>query len=259
MKLAMAQMQMTGCVSENLKESIRYMEQAGEAGADLILFPEVQLSPFFAQEEKQDASAWLMKPDGPELEAISDACRRLHLWASPNVYLELEGRPYDASFLINPEGETVGLTRMVHIFQAEHFYEQDYYTPSPDRFPVYDTPFGKIGIVVCFDRHIPTSIRSCAKQGAELILIPTANLTTEPLELFSWEIRVQSFQNQCYIAMCNRVGEEKELIFAGESLVATPEGNLLYQSGSWEGLCLVDIPVQKVLEIRAKKNWLQFD
>ena len=128
-----------------------------------------------------------------------------------------------------------------------------------DGFCVYDTPFGKIGIVICFDRHIPTGIRACAKRGAELILIPTANLLSEPMELFEWEIRVQAFQNLSYIAMCNRVGREDRLVFSGESLVASPDGRIVYKADEKEQLCLIDIPLWKVNNEREKRNWLQFD
>ncbi|MGN0659312.1 MAG: carbon-nitrogen hydrolase family protein [Emergencia sp.] len=259
MKLAMAQMRMIEDMERNLKESVRYMKAAKKAGADLILFPEVQLSPFFAQKEKQDASRWLVNLDGPEIGLLRETCRKLELWASPNVYLNMNGRNYDASLMIDSRGEIAGVSRMVHIFQAKHFYERDYYTPSPDGLHVYDTPFGKIGIVICFDRHVPTSIRACAGKGAELILVPTANLTEEPMELFAWEIRVQAFQNQCCIAMCNRVGKEGNLTFAGESLAAAPDGSLLYAADEEEQLCLAEIPVETVMACRKDRDWLQFE
>ena len=67
--------------------------------------------------------------------------------------------------MIDSNGGLVGVSKMVNVYQANKFYEQDYYTPSEDGFKVYDTPFGKIGIVICFDRHLPEGIRSCAKQG----------------------------------------------------------------------------------------------
>ena len=86
--------------------------------------------------------------------------------------------------------------------------ECDYYTPSEEGFQVFTTEFGKIGIVICFDRHLPESIRSCAAQGADLVIVPTANTKAEPLEMFEWEMRVQAYQNQTFVAMCNRVGKE---------------------------------------------------
>ncbi len=119
-------------------------------------------------------------------------CHKKRIMASPNLYLETNEKAYDASLFIDRTGEILGISKMVHIMQSPYFYEQDYYTPSDDGFKVYDTPEGKIGVVICFDRHLPESIRSCVALGADLILIPTANIDGEPLDLFEWEIRVQA-------------------------------------------------------------------
>lgn len=256
MKLAMAQMRMGTCIKDNLQQTLAYMEEAKAADANLIFFPEVQLCPFFPQYERADANKWLMRKDGPELAAIQDACRKLHLFASPNVYLSENGKRFDASLMIDDQGKILGVSKMVHIAQAQYFYEQNYYTPSDTGFQVYNTPFGRIGIVICFDRHLPDGIRSCAAQGAELIIIPTANITEEDLELFAWEVRVQAFQNTVFVAMCNRVGPEGEIIFAGQSLLATPSGELLFRASDEAGLLLVDVPLDIVPQVRAARPWL---
>ena len=256
MKLALAQMRMTTSVEENLVKPLRVIEQAGDAGADLVFFPEVQLSLFFPQYEKRDAERWVMSADGSEITAIRDACRRSRIYASPNIYLKQGEKRYDASLMIDTDGRVLGVSKMVHIAQAKFFYEQDYYTPSDDGFKVYDTPFGKIGIVICFDRHLPDGIRSCAKQGAELVIIPTANILGEPLELFEWEVRVQAFQNTVFAAMCNRVGSEGELVFAGQSLLATPDGSLQFKASGEEGLFLLDVPLEEARQARISRPWL---
>lgn len=259
MRLAMVQMHMEEDMRKNLETTLCRMREAQEAGADLILFPEIQLSPFFPKYPGMDVSRWVLTLDSPEVKAIYEACRELSLWASPNLYLEINGKRYDTSLMIDDRGEICGISKMVHIYQAESFYECDYYTPSEDGFRVFDTPFGKIGIVICFDRHIPTSIRSCAKQGAELVLIPTANLVSEPTELFAWEVRVQAYQNTVFIAMCNRVGAEDDLTFAGQSLIAAPDGSLLYQAGAAEELSCVDIPLEGNELGGERRGWLAFD
>lgn len=256
MRLAMAQMRMGASIGENLAKTIQFMEQAAMAHADLIFFPEIQLSPFFPQYERRDASPWAVTLDGPEITAIRNTCRELHLFTSPNLYLELDGKRYDASLMIGAEGEILGISKMVHISQSRYFYEQDYYTPAEDGFKVYDTPFGKIGIVICFDRHLPDGIRSCAMQGAGLVLIPTANILGEPLEMFSWEIRVQAFQNTVFTAMCNRVGVEDAMDFAGQSLLAGPDGDLLYLAGDREELLLLDVPLDEAARARVARPWL---
>lgn len=254
----MAQMAMGDTVGENVETALRCMERAKAAGADLIFFPEVQFSPFFPRYSGRDASRWRMTVDSPAVLALREQCRRLELWASPNLYL-LEGEVcYDASLLIDHRGEIVGTSKMVHIAQARNFYEQEYYAPSQEGFRVWDTPFGRIGIVICFDRHVPESIRSCARQGAELVLVPTANLTEEPMELFAWEIQVQAFQNTVFVAMCNRVGSEGAVTFAGESLVAAPEGTLLLRADGAERLLTADIPLERVQAVREQRPWLAF-
>lgn len=256
MKLAMTQMAMSGSIQENLDKTLLAIRRAGEAGSDLIFFPEIQLTPFFPQYEKRDAGPWVMTPDGPEVTAIRNACREAHIYASPNLYLELDGKRYDASLMIGADGEILGISKMVHISQSRYFYEQDYYTPSDGGFKVYDTPFGKIGIMICFDRHLPDGIRSCARQGAELVLIPTANIEGEPLELFAWEVRIQAFQSTVFAAMCNRVGTEDAMTFAGQSMLAAPNGELLYLGGSSEELPVLNVPLEQASRERTARPWL---
>jgi predicted amidohydrolase len=256
MKLAMVQMSVSSDIEENLAKTLNYMEQAAKAGAEFIFFPEVQLSPFFPQYEKRDATPWLMQPEGKEVQAIKAKCKELGIYASPNVYLELNGQRYDSSLVIDSQGQLLGISKMVHIAQAQYFYEQDYYTPSDDGFKVYDTPFGKVGVVICFDRHLPDGIRSCASQGAQLVIIPTANIQGEPMELFQWEVQVQAFQNTCCVAMCNRVGAEGALTFAGESLLAGPKGELLYKTDDKEQLIVVDVPMDYAAAEQKARPWL---
>ncbi len=141
--------------------------------------------------------------------------------------------------------------------QAENFYEKDYYTPSPEGFKAYDTPYGKVGIVICFDRHLPESIRTCTLLGAQLIIVPTANLTTEPLQMFEWEMRVQAMQNNVFIAMCNRVGREDKLTFAGESLVIDPDGNVIVKADMREQIVRVEIDLKDSIKSRQNRPYIK--
>ncbi|MER2183933.1 MAG: carbon-nitrogen hydrolase family protein, partial [Clostridia bacterium] len=143
------------------------------------------------------------------------------------------------------------------IAQCPCFYEQDYYTPSEEGFQVFDTPIGKIGIVVCFDRHYPESIRTEALRGADLILIPTANTADEPSALFQWEIKIQAFQNSVFAAMCNRVGREDGMLFSGESIVAGPGGETLALAGNGEELLLCEVEPEQARALRERKPYTQ--
>ncbi len=256
MRLAMAQIRMSGDVEENLEKSLRFMRSAKENGAELIFFPEIQLSPFFPQYEGRDAERYALTLDDPAVLALRDTCREIGIFASPNIYLSENGKYYDASLLIDDRGELLGVSKMVHIAQAEQFYEQDYYTPSEEGFIVYDTSIGKIGIVICFDRHYPESIRTSALRGADLVVVPTANTKSEPMELFAWEIKIPAFQNSTNILMVNRVGLEDEMDFAGETLYAGPSGETIYIADDQERLIIEEMDLDAAREMREKKPYV---
>ncbi len=254
MKLAMAQMRMTDSMEENLRASLEMCKAA--RGCDLLFFPEIQLTPFFPQYEKRNAGRYVLTPDSAEIRALREAARENGYYMSPNVYLELSGRRYDTSLWIDPHGELIGCAEMVHIAQAEQFYEQDYYTPSPDGFKVFDTPFGRVGIVICFDRHLPESIRTCALMGAQLVIIPTANTEAEPMEMFEWEVRVQAMQNQVFVAMCNRVGLEGGMDFAGQSIVVHPSGDVMVKADNAQRLVTCDIDLSESERWRKRRPYI---
>lgn len=173
-----------GDLTQEWQKSVKLIAEAADKGADLVCFQEIQLSPFFPQYPHKDVKKYMVSLDSDYVKGIQVACRDCQIFASPNFYIEEKGRRYDMSLLVDDRGEIIGRQKMVHVAQCEQFYEQDYYEPSEEGFDVFDTKFGKIGIVVCFDRHYPESIRTEALRGAELIIIPTANTKSEPSELF---------------------------------------------------------------------------
>lgn len=257
MRIALAQMKNAGTIKENLDKSIEFIKEASENNADLILFPEVQFTEFFPQYKGHDVTQYLLQLDSKEVKMFQFASKKYSIISVPNIYLEEEGKPYDASLMIGKDGEIIGIQKMVHIAQAEQFYEQDYYAPSNEGFKVFDTEYGKIGIVVCFDRHYPESIRTEALMGADLILIPTVNTKAEPSEMFEWELRVQAFHNSVSIAMCNRVGHEGEMNFSGESIVVDPNGEALKKAGDQEEIIYVDLDLSDSKKIRENRPYTQ--
>lgn len=245
MKIALAQMKMALSIQENLEKSLQLIETAAQNQADLIFFPELQLYPFFPQYEKLNCEQYLLSVEEAPIQQIIKKAKEKQIIVSPNIYLSNHQFHYDASLFINAAGEIQGISKMVHIVQGQNFYEQDYYSPADDGFKVYDTPFGKIGIVICFDRHLPESIRTCAAKGADLILIPTANVKGEPLDMFEWELRIQAMHSSVFIAMCNRVGTEGKMEFIGQSIVIDPHGNILCKANNEENLLFAEVDLKK--------------
>ena len=108
MKVALAQMKMSPHMEENFLRTLDLISAAADNGADLICFPEVQLSPFFAQYKGRDASCWGITEDSRYVQEICAICRECRIYAVPNFYLEEKGRRYDMSLLINADGNVIG-------------------------------------------------------------------------------------------------------------------------------------------------------
>ena len=243
MKIAMAQMKMSANYNKNLKRSIEYINQAKDC--DLLFFPEVQLSPFFAQyrstELPLNIENYITELNGEEITIFRQLAKENEMYISPNFYVNDCGCKYDMSLMIDCDGQILGKSKMVNVENNKNFYEKDYYTPSEDGYKVYQTPLGNIGIVICYDRHFPESVKSCAKQSADLVIIPTANTLEEDMPFFEKEIQTLASENKVIIAMCNRVGAEDKMHFAGQSLIASPQGKTLLKADDREQLIIFEI------------------
>jgi predicted amidohydrolase len=256
MKVALAQMQMSDDMTQNLKKSLSLMLKAAQNQCDLICFPEIQLTKFFPQYPGRDAGHLALSLDHEYIRDIQSAAGESHLVTVPNIYLKSGSAIYDASPVINNDGQLLGVSKMVHIVQWPLFYEQDYYEPSDDGFIVYDTAAGKIGVVICFDRHYPESMRTCAIKGAQLIVIPTAIIKGEPLTEFEWELRLAAKHNGVFIALCNRVGSEDQMHFTGHSMIIAPDGEIIARAGMTETLLMADLDYSRIEKSRKERPYL---
>lgn len=252
MKIALAQMSMVENQSENITKTFQFTDQAVQANVDLLFFPELQFSPFFPQYRKHNIEPYVLSTDDLLFKKISNISLNNDMIISPNTVITENQHVYDASLFYNGALGLQGVSKMVHIMQSPNFYEQDYYTPSDGGFNVFNTKFGKVGIVICFDRHFPESIRSCALKGANLILIPTANIDGEDQRYFEWELRVQARQNSVYIALCNRVGHEGKVLFIGKSMIIDPTGQIITSADDQEKLLIhsIDLSISKNYQLQ---------
>ena len=257
MRIALAQQHASPDRDENLDRALRAMERALDAGADLVVFSELAIDRFFPQHEAAEAAAVVAEPiPGPTADRISRKARELSLVTVFNMYEAAgDGRRFDSSPVFDGDGTLLGITRMVHITDYACFHERAYYAPGDCGAPVYDTSVGRIGVAICYDRHYPEYMRSLGAQGAELVVIPQAGSVGEwPEGLYEAEVRVAAFQNGYFAALCNRVGEEEKLTFAGESFVVDPEGRVLARGKPLEDdLVVADLDLGECAESTARR------
>ena len=229
MRIALVQQRATADKVENVARGIRAFEIAARAGAAVVAFAELAFEPFYPQCPVGPASRSHAEPvPGPVTDAFSAKAREFGVVALVNLFERDGGRTFDCSPVIDADGTLLGRTRMIHITEYACFHEQGYYTPGDTGAPVYRTKAGMIGIAICYDRHYPEYMRALALGGADLVVVPQAGSVGEwPEGLYEGEMRVAAFQNGYYVALCNRVGSEEKLTFAGESFVCGPDGTVV--------------------------------
>ena len=258
MKIALAQLSASADRAANLTRALEAMDRATAEGAKLIAFPELAIDRFFPQYENANEAALAAEPiPGPTSDRIAEKAREHGLVTVFNMYeCEIEtGRCFDSSPVIDADGSLLGVTRMVHITDYAWFHEQAYYHPGDRGAPVYQTAAGRIGVAICYDRHYPEYMRALGVGGAELVVIPQAGAVGEwPEGLYEAEVLTAAFQNGYFAALCNRVGPEEHVTFAGESFVVGPDGTMLGQARSEEeDMLVVDIDLARCAESHARK------
>ena len=174
---------------------------------------------------------------------------------APIYEREMAGVYYNSAAVLGPDGELIGVYRKMHIPHSDDYIEKYYFKPGNLGFPVFDTPFGKIGVLICYDRHFPEGARALGLAGAEILLIPVASPRPTASEVFVKELMGMAIANQYFVAAVNRVGVELKEEFYGTSLVCDPRGNIIAQAGNQEDEVLVtEIDLAQVEATR--NNWL---
>jgi N-carbamoylputrescine amidase len=224
------------------------VREAAADGAGLVLFAELAFTRFLPQYPAAGDVRELAEPiPGPTTDRLSALARELGVVIVPNLFERDGDRAFDTSPVIDADGALVGRTRMVHVPEYPCFHERQYYTPGDGWAPVFDTAAGRIGVAICYDRHYPEYMRALGLAGADLVLVPQAGLVDEwPAGLFEAELQVPAVQNGYFVALCNRVGREDQLDFAGESFVCGPEGRVRARAPRGEdALLLADVDLSE--------------
>ena len=223
-----------GNVAANLDTILR---QVTDVDADLVLFPECALTGY-GFDSAEAAVGVAESIPGPSTELIARACRDQDKWA---IFGMLERDPatgalYNSAAVIGP-GVVAGAYRKNHL----PFLGVDRFTAKGDRgFPVYRTPFGTIGVLICYDLAFPEAARVLKLQGAQLLCVPT-NWPEAATISCDYAPFVRAHENHVHVATANRVGEESGFRFPGRSRIIDCTGNLLSAAGDGKSLLSAEL------------------
>ena len=260
MKIALIQQSASENKQLNLNRGLEATRTAAADGANIVCFAELAFEPFYPQLPAGEDFANLAEPiPGPITERFCDLAADLGIVVILNLFERNGDKTFDSSPVIDADGKLLGVTRMIHITDYDCFHEKGYYTPGDNGAPVFDTRFGKIGVAICYDRHYPEYMRAMAVAGAELVVIPQAGSVGEwPDGLYEAELRVAAFQNGYFTALCNRVGAEPKLTFAGESFVCDPMGNVIARAEQGiDEILMCDLDLNEIESSHARQLFLR--
>ena len=224
-------------VAANLAATCDRIRAAAAAGAQIICTQELCTTTYFCR--SQDPALFdLAEPiPGPSTEVFAALAAELGVVIVAALFeRRAAGVYHNSAAVIDADGSYLGKYRKMHIPQDPGFEEKFYFTPGDLGYPVWETRFGKIAVLICWDQWYPEAARLAALGGAEIVFYPTAIgwLAEEKAALgkaqhTAWETvqRGHAVANGCYVASVNRTGTEGDTEFWGQSFVADFYGQII--------------------------------
>jgi N-carbamoylputrescine amidase len=253
---------------ENLAKAEWRIREAAGKGAQIICLQELFRSQYFCREEDARLFDLAESIPGPTTEALAGRARELKVVIIASLFeRRAAGVYHNTAAVIDADGSLLGIYRKMHIPDDPLYFEKFYFTPGDLGFRTFDTRFGRIATLVCWDQWYPEAARIAALGGAEVLFYPTA-IGWHPSEKAqygaaqhdAWRTiqRSHAIANGIYVAVANRVGFEgppdRGLEFWGASFVADPFGQMLAEAAhDREETLIVECDRRRIDEVR--RNW----
>lgn len=252
-KIAQIQTHINQSRQKNLENMEEKLERVMQQRPDIVTFGEMITCPYATGNfpiyaEKEGEESW---------QTFQRLARKYHIYLSAGTIPEVDkdGRVYNTAYVFDREGNQIAKHRKVHLFDiavsgGQRFRESETLTPG-DKFTVFDTEFGKMGICICFDLRFPELSRLMVDAGANVIFVPAAfNLTTGPAH---WEtlFRSRALDNQCYMVGTSDARDvTADYISWGHSILVSPWGDIIAQMNEEENFMVHEIDLEYVTKVR---------
>ncbi len=256
----------------------RAIREAAGRGAQVVCLQELFDAPYFCKVSDAERFDLAEPIPGPTVERMQALARELSVAiVVPLFERRAPGLYHNAAAVVDADGALLGVYRKMHIPDDPLYYEKYYFTPgeiyqhgeSAERtgFRTFDTRFGRIGVLICWDQWYPEAARITALMGAQVLLYPTA-IGWHPREKAEWGVsqaeawrtiqRAHAIANGVYVAAANRVGFEPEpgtdgIEFFGHSFVCDPFGRVIAEVGTDPAVLVAEVDPAEVEDTR--RNW----
>jgi N-carbamoylputrescine amidase len=254
----------TSCSADpkaNLRKTLAAVGRAANKGAQIICTQELFRSQYFCQTEDHENFKLAEPIPGPTTREFQKLAKKHKVVIIASLFEKrASGVYHNTAVIIDADGSLLGKYRKMHIPDDPLYYEKFYFTPGDIGFRAWQTRYGKIGTLICWDQWYPEAARLTAMQGAEILFYPTAigwhpseKATQGKQQHSAWETiqRAHAIANGCYVVVPNRIGREKlsgdGIEFWGQSFVAGTSGEILAKaSADREEILIVKLNLAKV-------------
>jgi agmatine deiminase len=265
-RIGLLQFAMTSDMEQNLHHAIKLIESAAKQGAQITCLPELFRTPYFCTAEKCERD-YTEQDLNSLTETLSNvAAKNKVVLVAGSIYEHNRDsdKKFNTSLVFNSDGKLLGHYRKTHIPHDPAFYERNYFAEGDTGFKVFNTAYGKIAVLICYDQWFPEAARCCALAGAEIIFYPTAIGTVKGIaqDEGNWQEAWESVQrghavaNNVVVAAVNRVGTEGDSTFWGGSFCYTGFGTLLGRAGDKEQILIIDADLS--ISRNAREGWRFF-
>ncbi len=238
--------------NENLRLAVEKIEEAASKNVDIVVLPEMFSCPYKAS----NFPVYAQKDGEYNWKVLSETAKKNNIYLVAGSMPERDGdKVYNTSYVFDRSGKQIGKHRKMHLFDCDvpggvTFHESETLTGGDD-ITVFETEFGKMGLMICFDIRFPELSRLMALRGAKMIIVPAAfNLTSGPRW---WDImfRTRATDNQVFMAGCSPARDENGCYVAwGHSLVVDPFGKILNQLDEKEAILYQELDLSEIETFR---------
>ena len=252
-KIAAIQMSTVADKMENVRTVKAYLEKIKDENPDFVILPEMFCCPY----QTENFPIYAEKEGGPVWQQLSGDAKQygIYLIGGSMPEKDAEENVYNTSYIFDREGKQIGKHRKVHLFDidvkgGQTFKESDTLTAG-DSDTVFDTEFGKMGVMLCFDIRFPELSRMMVNDGARIVFVPAAfNMTTGPAH---WELsfRTRALDNQIYMVGCAPARDVSAgYISWGHSIVTDPWGRVIDMLDEKKGILLAELDMDYEEQVR---------
>ena len=241
-KVGLVQMSCSGDAKSNMDKAIAGIKNAAVKGANIVCLQELFTSLYFCDVEDYENFKLAEPVPGPTTDILSAVAKEAGVVVIASLFEKrAQGLYHNTTAILDADGSYLGKYRKMHIPDDPAYFEKFYFTPGDLGYKMFETKYGKIGVLICWDQWYPEASRLTALMGAEILFYPTAigwatsqDEATNTEQYNAWQTiqRSHAVANGVHVVSVNRVGLEQNgaMKFWGGSFVANPFGSLIVKA-----------------------------